>query len=211
MTGYYTIKQGDYLPSIAKQFGFSDYRTIWDDPRNAELKEQRENPNVLFPGDFLYIPDRSLRVETRHTDARHKFVLHRPAVRLRLVLEDFLERPIANAQCDLVLEGEVFHITTDGGGKIEQPIRPDTRSALLIIHDAQTPYDGEQIPIQIGYLDPVDETSGQLARLDNLGFFAGDADQFESAVEEFQCDNGLAVDGICGPITKAKLTQVHGC
>lgn len=25
MGGYYTVKQGDYLSRIAKQFGFSDY------------------------------------------------------------------------------------------------------------------------------------------------------------------------------------------
>ena len=38
-----------------------------------------------------------------------------------------------------------------------------------------------------------------------------DADALESAVEEFQCDNNLTVDGICGPVTQAKLKQVAGC
>jgi len=33
---------------------------------------------------------------------------------------------------------------------------------------------------------------------------------FLSAVEEFQCDNGLTVDGDCGPNTQAKLKEVHG-
>ncbi len=55
--------------------------------------------------------------------------------------------------------------------------------------------------------------SGQQARLDNLGYFAsdGDDDAFKSAVEEFQCDNSLTVDGDCGPATQAKLKQVYGC
>ena len=34
---------------------------------------------------------------------------------------------------------------------------------------------------------------------------------FLSAIEEFQCDHGLVVDGKCGPATQAKLKQVHGC
>jgi Putative peptidoglycan binding domain/LysM domain len=216
MAGNYTVKQGDHLSSIAAAFGFSDYHTIWDDANNAALKQKRQTPNVLFPGDLLYIPDHQLRVEARSTDVRHKFVIHRPTLMLRLILEDSLERPIANAPCDLLLDGEVLHVTTDGRGRIEQKIRPETHRGTLIIRDPQTPFSGEQIPIRIGNLNPAEEISGQVARLDNLGYYPGDGtsdddDQFESAVEEFQCDNGLTVDGICGPLTQAKLKQVHGC
>ena len=50
----YTVKQGDYLAKIAAQFGFTNLKTIWDDPQNAKLKELRKNPNVLFPGDQLF-------------------------------------------------------------------------------------------------------------------------------------------------------------
>jgi N-acetylmuramoyl-L-alanine amidase len=214
--GYYTVKQGDHLSSIASELGFSDYLIIWNDSHNAALKQKRLNPNVLYPGDVLYIPDRQFREETRSTDQHHKFVVHRPPIELRIVLEDLLEEPIANAQCDLLLEGEVLHVTTDGKGQIERPIRPDTHSAVLIIKDSQTPFNGEEISIRIGHLDPVEEVSGQIARLNNLGYFAGEAspgdpDKFRSAVEEFQCDHGLKVDGNCGLATQAKLKEVHGC
>jgi peptidoglycan hydrolase-like protein with peptidoglycan-binding domain len=52
-------------------------------------------------------------------------------------------------------------------------------------------------------------------RLNNLGYRAGDTTDandsaFKSAVEEFQCDYALAVDGICGPNTQGKLKDVHG-
>jgi peptidoglycan hydrolase-like protein with peptidoglycan-binding domain len=55
-----------------------------------------------------------------------------------------------------------------------------------------------------------------MARLNNLGYFAGEIENpdqtaFESAVEEFQCDHGVHVDGICGPNTQAKLKKLHGC
>jgi peptidoglycan hydrolase-like protein with peptidoglycan-binding domain len=85
--------------------------------------------------------------------------------------------------------------------------------------DPQTPVNEILIPIKIGHLDPVEEVSGQKARLNNLGYFAGPLEgkteentaMFLSAIEEFQCDHGLLVDGICGPMTQAKLRQVHGC
>jgi N-acetylmuramoyl-L-alanine amidase len=53
---YYTVKQGEHLSRLAKQFGFSDYSTIWDHPENAELKRKRNNPNVLYPGDTCSFP-----------------------------------------------------------------------------------------------------------------------------------------------------------
>jgi peptidoglycan hydrolase-like protein with peptidoglycan-binding domain len=35
--------------------------------------------------------------------------------------------------------------------------------------------------------------------------------QFLSAVEQFQCDQKIAVDGDIGPATQATLKAAHGC
>ena len=48
-----------------------------------------------------------------------------------------------------------------------------------------------------------------------MGYFAGTADdpddmRIKSAVEQFQCDCGLTVDGDCGPQTQTELHKVHG-
>lgn len=74
MPTMYTVKQGDYLSAIADQFGFADYTTIWNDPNNADLKSQRQNPNVLYPGDQLYIPDKTQGSYQKPTDQKHVFV-----------------------------------------------------------------------------------------------------------------------------------------
>jgi hypothetical protein len=127
---------------------------------------------------------------------------------LRLILEDQYETPIANAPCILTLGSDSRHVTTDDSGQIEEDIPPDIHDAALVIQDAQTPLDNTRIAIRIGDLDPVTEISGQVARLNNLGYFAGDIKSpdhvaVESAVEEFRCDNNLTVDGVCGPKTQA--------
>src|ERR1700739_3058045 len=174
MSGYYKVQQGDHLSSIAKAFGFSDYQTIWNDPNNADLKAQRVNPNVLYPGDSLYIPDKVPTQYPRPTDQQHQFVKNVQQLKLCLVLEDVYEKPIANAACTLQLGGASSNVTTDGTGRIQQDIQPDVHDAVLTIQDSQTPFQGTQIPIKIGNLDPVDELSGQVARLNNLGYFPGD-------------------------------------
>jgi hypothetical protein len=79
---------------------------------------------------------------------------------------------------------------------------------------------GSDIEIRIGHLDPVTEKSGQIARLNNLGYGAGDIEPsneelFKSAVEEFQADHNIRtgagkVTGICDARTQAKLKDSHG-
>jgi hypothetical protein len=188
----------------------------------VQLKAKRKDPNVLMPGDQLFIPDKQLREELRPTNQRHEFILKRTEVRLRMVLEDIFENPVAGASCVLTVEGETIHLSTDGEGKIDEAIPPTAHNATLLIQDHQTALNNFQILIKIGNLDPVEERSGQVARLNNLGYFAGDPardaeDQddaetrFRSAVEEFQCDFALQVDGKCGSITQSKLKSVHGC
>lgn len=173
MPGNYTVQQGDHLASIAKAFGFSDWRTIWSHPNNADLKKNRQNPNVLYPGDQLYVPDRQLRQESCSTDNKHGFVKKTSDLKLRLTLRDQYEQPIANASCNLILGTKSDMVTTDGSGKIEVDIQPDDHDGILIIQNPETPFENAQISFKIGDLDPVVETSGQVARLNNLGYFAG--------------------------------------
>jgi peptidoglycan hydrolase-like protein with peptidoglycan-binding domain len=245
MAGMHTVKQGEYMAFIAAEYGFTNWQTIWNLPQNAALKNQRQNPNVLFPGDQVYVPDPTVKNVAKPTDNTHSFKLKNTTLKLRLTLQDMYEKPIANAKCVLSLDGNTINVTTDGNGGITQDIPPTSQSGILVIQDSdQTPFNNIQIPIRIGNLDPVDQVSGQIARLNNLGYFAGDPDKpqrsgdgngagdggdgsgtgdgsgagssfptdpFRSAVEEFQCDNRLTVDGICGPVTQAALKKVHGC
>jgi hypothetical protein len=221
MAGYHTVKQGEHLSSIAAQYGFADWKKIWNSPENADLTQQRENPNVLYPGDELFIPDKETKDVSKPTDNQHKFEVPSVPLMLRIKLSKSYSQPIANTPCDLIVDVNTAKLTSDGSGLIEQKISRTAANATLIVHDKITvqakdvPVD-ITIPIQIGYLDPVDQTSGQVARLANLGYYredpsAFDQDEFNSAVEEFQCEQSLTVDGICGPQTQAKLKSVHGC
>ena len=220
MSTHHIVQQGDHLSGIAKQYGFSDYRTIWLHPQNAELRAERHNPNVIFPGDRVFIPDKDERQELRPTDQRHRFQVEKPKLQLHLVLEDQYERPLAKVKCALHVDGETRQLTTDRRGLIKQDITAEAQIGHVIVSSGETPINEVPIPIKIGHLDPEKTVSGQKARLNNLGYFAGPEEdrteeenqaQFVSAIEEFQCDEGLTVDGKCGPRTQAKLKEVHGC
>ena len=131
MATTYVVRQGDYLSKIAKDHGFSDYRVIWDHPNNSALKSKRKTPNVLFPGDSLFIPDSEVRVEPCSTDKRHRFTVGKPVLKLTMVLEDIYKTPIANARCVLLLGNEVRNVTTDPSGRIDEPLPPGVDGASL--------------------------------------------------------------------------------
>jgi len=213
--GTHIVKQGEHITRIAEKHGFSSYDLLWQRPENAQLKTLRRNPNVLAPGDEVFIPEREQRTETGPTEERHRFLAKRTPLKLRLKLIGFDGKPIASTPCTLEVEGDSKEKSTDTAGMIESPIGATDEAGRLTIRQPKQGAD-VQLSLMIGHLNPVDLASGQQARLNNLGYFAGDiggeVDQelLKSAVEEFQCDSGLTVDGVCGEKTRKKLTEVHG-
>lgn len=215
----YFVKQGDYLASIAKAHGHPDWRTIWNDGANAALRKKRGNPNVLYVGDALSIPDLNVKQVDAPTDQRHRFQVSRSPLTLGLTLLDAQRRSIANRACILTVDGEASVVTSDGNGLVRKPIPHDAKTASIRIPPAQEDETEVVIPLLIGHLDPVDTVEGQAQRLNNLGYFAGpfegrdkaeNAELLRSAIEEFQCDQSLAVDGDCGAQTQGRLLKVHG-
>lgn len=205
----YRIDQREHLVRIAHEKGFRDWESIWGRGENSELRSLRENPNVLFPGDELFLPDFLEKEEAASTGSVHPFVAPALDLRLKIVVKDVNGDPLPGLECLLAIDGIEQKLVTDGDGRIDQEIPADATSGELRIR-------GQVYRIDIGHLDPVEEESGQRDRLANLGYYFGsgeeiDEEEFRSAVEEFQCDNGLAVDGNCGSNTQKVLKKLHGC
>jgi hypothetical protein len=219
MVSIYKIKQGDYLAKIAREHGFADWKPIWNHANNKALRDKRKDPNILLPGDQLHIPDRESKSVSASTEAKHRYVMKRPRLQLILRLDEMFERSLGSASYQLSLGEQIHTGTTDSKGELAHDLLPGVTDARLIVKDVPAPGQDIAIQIKIGHLDPVEERSGQAQRLNNLGYFAGpysDNDEEEneriytSAVQEFQCDHQLKVDGVCGPQTQAKLVDSHG-
>jgi hypothetical protein len=213
MAKTHTVKQGETLSSIALENGFRDFHTIFDHPENAELKALRD-PHVLFPGDRLFIPDFTQKTVSRPVDNLHRFVAPIRRLLLRLRILDVNGKALANTACDVGLEAGQAPTSdqTDGKGVLEEAVSAKTRKGEVVAHAQIVPpaKKGEPPPdpfeedfkfdLKIGHLNPEFKLSGQQARLNNLGYFAGftlkDLDQLLWAAEEFACDK------IAKPVTK---------
>jgi hypothetical protein len=214
MSTDHVVQQGEHLSQIAKQYGFRDFNTVWNHPDNADLKKLRQSPNVLFPGDTVKIPDKTQKKESRPTGQKHSFKLAGGRLLLRLALRDFGNQPLVNTACQVKVDGASTELTTDANGRVEVPILATSKEATLVFKDPLVPFD-LSVPIKIGHLDPVEEVSGQKARLSNLGYITRPLEEVDDAifartVQEFQCDLGLPVNGVCDTATQNKLKELHG-
>lgn len=201
------VSAGDSIPSLAHDNGHF-WETLWDHPENAELKAKRKNPNILAPGDEVYIPPIRVKDFPGGTDQRHSF--KRKGVPAKLKMQLFLMgEPRRNEPYTLVLDDEIIKGTTDGDGNLEHFIKPNSRGGVLKLNGGK-----EEYPVRVGHLNPIDTISGIKQRLNNLGFYCGDesdeeTETFSQALIQFQGDQGLKQTGKVDDATRGKLESVH--
>ena len=203
MPTQHTVQQGDCISSIAAQYGLP-WRKIWNDPANSALKQTRKDPNVLFPGDALTVPDKEIKEEGRPVDSRHVFKLKDPPTRIkiRLLLDD---APRANLHYDLVVDSRTIKGTTDGGGFLEAIIPPSAATGVLTVTDGPA---RDIFQLGFGTLDPIETEEGVLKRLGALGFLLEDG--LEAAVRAFQAKQHLEVTGRVDDALRSKLKEKFG-
>jgi len=217
MVHYHRVKQGECLSSIAAKYRISDWRQIYNHPENAEIKRKRPNPNVIYPGDRLFIPEVQLRNVDAPTKMRHRFVLRAQPTVIRLLVQDEERRPACGKRYRLEIGGEIREGETNQEALIEHKVPATAEEGTLTVFlDDDAPEHAYSWPLSIGFLDPVDEITGIQARLNNLGFLCGPVDgilgsKTRAAVRAFQQEFGLTVDGIAGLQTQSKLVDLHGC
>lgn len=207
----YQVKQGDCISSIAFENGFFP-DTIWNHPNNAQLKEKRQDPNVLMPGDMVFVPDKRQKEVGESTNQVHKFIYKAAPANLYLHLLNDGE-PIANEPFVLEVDGKITEGTTDGEGKLRATILPNAKKGVLIVGEVE---DQIKYDLNLGTLAPIDQVSGIKIRLHNLGYKVGSLDEqiteeFKDAISEFEFDHELTQTGQITETNRAKLKELYGC
>jgi hypothetical protein len=199
------VRSGDCMLSIAHKYGLL-WETLWN--ANFELRRKRNNPNVLFPGDVVEIPERTPAEFLRPTDQKHVFVLHGTEAKFRLILERS-NIPLAHRRFILIVDGKSTTGKTDATGFLEVSISPSAREGKIVLPD-----DRLECALDFGYLDPIEEPLGVQQRLQNLGFYHGALDgrltgETRTAITDFQSSVCLEATGDLTQATRDKLLLMH--
>src|SRR5205823_8856403 len=156
----YSVKEGDCISSIAFENGFFP-DTIWNNPNNAELKAKRKDPNILMPGDVVFVPDKRIKELSEPTNQVHKFRVKNVPAKLNLRLL-FDGEPRRSETFTLDIDGKISIDKTDSDGNIKISIPPNAKNGKLTIGTGERKMEYD---LELGRLDPVDKISGVQARL----------------------------------------------
>jgi hypothetical protein len=207
----YTVKQGDCVMSIATNYGLL-WETVWNHADNRGLKQLRKDPNILFPGDTVVLPDKTPRVEAAPTDQLNKYVKKNNRAQVRLRLLDLKRQPRANLQYTATVDGVGSSGQSDGDGYITLIVLPNARQLKLKVTDGSKT---DEYSLPLGSIDPIEELSGAQQRLTNLGYPCGDeqgtlGELTKTAIGAFQKERNLTVTGDLDDATRQALQQIHG-
>ena len=210
----HVVQQGECLSSIAGKYGLPDYRTIYNDPDNADFRKKRPDPNILYPGDVLVIPDLRNKTMACATQQRHKFKLKTAKRKIHVKLQDHAGRALKNLPYTLVVGKDRIEGTTTGAGEIKKEIPAQVDIVTIIMN-------GAQWPLHIAHLNPVRHTadegiSGLQSRLRNLGYSPGPIDgilgpRTQAAIRAFQRAHNLEPTGKVDDDFRNKLESEHCC
>lgn len=202
------VKQGECLFSIAADANLP-WEVLWNHAENADLKSKRKHPNVLYPGDWLFVPEPEKKTEASASENKHKFKVKRPRtyIRLNLVYDG---EPMKGKTYKLRVDGKLHEGKTDDKGVLEQLVEATAKEGVLEI-------DGDRAvhKLRLGYLDPVATTSGLQARLNNLGFDVGKVDDdwgklTRNGMRGFQAYKKMKTSNTPNDDTRNLLEQEHG-
>ena len=210
------VQEGEWLTSIAHAYGFPRAQDIYDYEQNEAFRKLRPDSDVIFPGDELWIPpcpyEAEIELPSSGGKKSYKITAERPELEtIDVVLRDADGEPLSNEPYVLRISGYVKEGSTDGDGRVLEEFDP----SILAFGRYEISIGDAVIPLEIGHLDPVETTKGLQARLSNLGYDCGPVDGMcgastRAATRRFQRDNGLVCDGVAGPVTRKKLSELHG-
>ncbi len=204
----HTAAHGESVESIAYANGLF-WETVWDDPGNAALREERVEPNVLAAGDVLVVPDLRPKEVEAATGRRHVFRRRGVPSVLRVRLLEG-STPRAGLAFTVDAGGRLTRGSTDADGWVEAWLMPDVQRGELRI-DAT----GESYPFQVGTVSPVQTPLGVQTRLRNLGYLGGRpttaaTPRAVEALRAFQRARDLPATGEPDEATLAALVDAHG-
>jgi len=211
------VLQGETIPAIAHQYGFADWRNIWEHPRNEHLAEMGRTPNILNPGDRVYIPDYDSGIFIFTTGRNTEIRLLNPwANVIRISFQDRFGNPYSGKRCQVEIGGNSREGESDGNGLFEFELPREVSSAIFKLWPDDANDDKFYVWIlRPGYLNPVTEISGAKARLKNLGYGIDGIDdnadrRTQNAVELLRAQHELPIGTDFSDEVRRIILERHG-
>lgn len=206
MSEWYTVRYGDCLSSIGEEHGIP-WKKIWEHAENQPLRDSRGDPNVLFPGDKVYIPDLEEKDDPKSDSAKHKYRAS-GGLDLRIAVLDVQHKPMSGIKYRYTVNGNHEPEASTGSDGLAKVRLPKHCSNVKL----RLPWG--TFPVLVGELDPARTIRGMQQRMRNLGIDPGPIDgiygpKTARGIRTFQMLEGLEVTGQPSQEFIERLRKVH--
>lgn len=225
---WHEVASDEDVAIIAVEYGIKDWKIIYYHQKNDELRDKRPNPNILYKGDKVWVPEILEPKEFKaETDKSYKFIMYPPKTLIHIVLQDDFGNTFEDVRYEIWIEGKKYNpfnyernLKTREDGLIHHMV-PLAKEIEMRIWFEDNDDEGEEekyhsIIILPGHLDPVDTIEGIQDRLINLGFDCENdppgklEDATHDALKSFQAKYALSPTGEIDELTSQKLVELHG-
>jgi len=212
----HVVRSGEGVSLLAFLRG-TTVEEVWNHPKNAELKSTRDNPDVLEPGDLIWLPRLpDNKGKTLTPGAQNAFQADVPEESIVILLRDHEDAPLEGfAYRVLDIDGRLNDQsgTSGGGGKITIIVPVLARMVRILLSELDI-----VMPFAVGGLAPLTTTTGALSRLKNLGYYSAapsrstEAEKLRRgvAITQFQRDYGFRETGSVDEAVIKKLGELVG-
>jgi hypothetical protein len=211
----YVVRQGDYLTKLAHTMGFNP-DSVWAHPKNEALRNKRTDPDMLQPGDLLYVPDEARERLPIEPGTINAYVARIPRMPVAVKLQ-VGGAPLSKERYRILgLGPDPIAGATDEDGYLRTEVAVHVREIEVQLVDRK-----RTLRVRVGNMDPINELAGLQKRLQHLGFYQatrGGSENFEAkdppavkaALAAFQSSRKLPATGHLDDDTRAALIAAHG-
>lgn len=121
---YHEVQSGESLSSIAQKYRAGTWKTLYEHPRNAGFRAERQDPNLIYPGDRVYVPGKGDDSMLHHVTHIAEIVRagirlstgYEHAIRVLHCFKEPIEEPPPRSWADVVghRENEGYHLVLPG-------------------------------------------------------------------------------------------------
>lgn len=235
---WHEVQDYEDVLTIAVSYGISDWKAVYDHEKNAEFRQKRPDPHILYKGDKLWIPEMDPKVFRVQANRAHRFTLYYPKALICVALRDDFGRPYGGVRYEIWIGDKKFdpdgagaELRTGDDGLVQHLVPVAPQVDVRVWYDDDNEDDDEDdndesdveqpeyetISIMPGHLDPVDTVEGIQDRLISLNYHCGDdphgefGDGTRDALFRFQDDIGAIPTGESDDFTREKLVEAFGC
>ncbi len=134
----YVVAKGDWLDKIARNHGLASWKDIYYHPKNAGFRKLRPDPNLIYPGDKVWVPESPKKGHKTGT-GKSPIGVKKLVANLEVTVKDKTDGKAIEKVTVQILLPEFIKDVTDASGKVKFTGVIGGEFVIYLVHEKYFP------------------------------------------------------------------------